>query len=61
MDKSEKSKEHAKELLSTQFASNFIVVANKFLTIFIKKSLESNDILMNILAWVDKKMRKSRF
>ncbi|MFF2019689.1 hypothetical protein [Paenibacillus sp. NPDC058177] len=58
-----KSTEHAKELLSAQAAlskSNFTVVANKFLTTPIEESLESGDILMNVLALVDKRVGKKR-
>ncbi|WP_151736777.1 SF0329 family protein [Paenibacillus tengchongensis] len=57
------STEHAKELLSAQAAltkSNFNVVANKFLTTPIEESLESSDILLNILALVDKRVGKKR-
>lgn len=63
MARSRKSSEHAKELLSAQASlskSNFIVVANKFLTTPIEESLESNDILMNVLALVDKRVGKKR-
>lgn len=58
-----KSTEHAKELLAAQASlskSNFIVVANKFLTTPIEESLESNDILLNVLALVDKRVGKKR-
>jgi len=61
--RSKKSTEHAKELLSAQAAlskSNFNVVANTFLTTPIEVSLESNDILLNILALVDKRVGKKR-
>lgn len=54
---------HAKELLSAQSAlskSNFTVVAAKFLTISIEESLESDDILLNILALVDRRIGKKR-
>ncbi|WP_150274828.1 hypothetical protein [Paenibacillus tepidiphilus] len=57
------STELAKELLSAQAAltkSNFNVVANKFLTTPIEESLESSDILLNILALVDKRVGKKR-
>ncbi len=43
---------YAKELLAAQSSlskSDFIVVANKFLSISIEESIESNDILLNIL------------
>lgn len=58
-----KISEIAKELLSAQSVlskSNFIVVANKFLSISIKQSIESNDILLNILALVDRRIGKKR-
>lgn len=54
---------YAKELLSEQSAlskSNFIVAANKFLSTSIEESLESNDILLNILALVDRRVGKKR-
>ncbi|WP_019913598.1 SF0329 family protein [Paenibacillus sp. HW567] len=63
MARSRKSTEHAKELLAAQAAlskSNFIVDANKFLTTSIEKSLESDEILMNILALLDKRVGKQR-
>lgn len=55
--------EHAKELLLAQSIlskSNFNVVANKFLSISIEESLESNDILLNVLALVDRRVGKKR-
>ncbi|MFC3749528.1 hypothetical protein [Paenibacillus sp. GCM10012306] len=58
-----KSTEHAKELLSAQAAlskSNFTVVANKFLTTPIEESLESSEILLNVLALMDKRVGKKR-
>ncbi|QGQ96554.1 hypothetical protein EHS13_17530 [Paenibacillus psychroresistens] len=58
-----KISEYAKELLSAQSAlskSNFIVVVNKFLSISIEESIESNDILLNILALVDRRVGKKR-
>lgn len=63
MARSRKSSEHAKELLSAQASlskSNFIVVANKFLTTSVEESLESNDILTNILALVDRRVGRKR-
>lgn len=63
MARSRKSSEHAKELMAAQAAlskSNFIVAANKFLTTPIEESLESEDILMNVLALVDKRVGKKR-
>jgi hypothetical protein len=53
----------AKELLSAQTSlskSNFIVAANKFLSISIEESIESDDILLNILALVDRRVGKKR-
>ncbi|UHA74706.1 SF0329 family protein [Paenibacillus sp. 481] len=61
--RSRKISEHAKELLSAQASlskSNFIVVATTFLSISIEESLESNDILLNILALVDRRVGKKR-
>jgi len=58
-----KISEYAKELLSAQSVlskSNFTVVANKFLSISIKESIESNEILLNILALVDRRVGKKR-
>lgn len=58
-----KKSEYAKELLSAQSSlskSNFIVIANKFLSISIGESIESNDILLNILALVDRRAGKKR-
>ncbi|MDQ0195738.1 SF0329 family protein [Paenibacillus wynnii] len=63
MARSRKSTEHAKELLSAQASlskSNFIVVANKFLTTPIEESMESNDIVLNILALVDRRVGRKR-
>jgi len=53
----------AKELLSAQAAlskSNFVATANKFLSTSIEESIESNDILLNILALVDRRVGKKR-
>ncbi|GEM_PF-4591153 len=64
MARSRKSTEHAKELLSEQVAlskSNLIVVANKFLNTPIEESLESNDIVLDILALVDRRVGKADF
>lgn len=61
--RSRKLSEHAKEMLSAQSSlskSNFIVVANKFLSTPIEESIESNDILLNILALVDRRVGKKR-
>lgn len=63
MARNRKTTEYAKELLSAQASlskSNFIVVANKFLTAPVEESLESNDILLNILALVDRRVGKKR-
>lgn len=54
---------YAKELLAAQSSlskSNFIVVANRFLSTSIEESLESDDILLNILALVDRRVGKKR-
>jgi hypothetical protein len=40
--------------------SNFIVVATNFLSISIEESIESDDILLNILALVDRRVGKKR-
>ncbi|MET0960106.1 MAG: hypothetical protein ABWX58_07250 [Psychrobacillus psychrotolerans] len=61
--RSRKLSELAKELLSAQSSlskSNFIVVANHFLSTPLEESIESNDILMNILALVDRRLGKKR-
>lgn len=61
--RSRKSSEHAKELLSAQASlskSNFIVVANKFLSTSVEDSMESHEILLNILALVDRRVGKKR-
>ncbi|SFS65915.1 hypothetical protein [Paenibacillus sp. BC26] len=58
-----KISELAKELLSAQAAlskSNFTVEANKFLARPIEESLESADILLNILALMDRRVGKKR-
>ena len=61
--RSRKISEYAKELLSAQSSlskSNFMVVANKYLSLSIEESIESNDILLNILALVDRRVGKKR-
>ncbi|MEK3968439.1 MULTISPECIES: SF0329 family protein [Paenibacillus] len=61
--RSRKISEVAKELLSAQTTlskSNFIVIANKFLSTSIEESIESDDILLNILALVDRRVGKKR-
>ena len=53
----------AKELFAAQSSlskSNFTDVANKFLSTSIEESIESNDILLNILALVDRRVGKKR-
>lgn len=58
-----KKSEYAKKILSAQSAlskSEFNAVANRFLTISIEESLESNDILLNVLALVDRRLGKKR-
>ncbi|MFD2115216.1 hypothetical protein ACFSTH_05500 [Paenibacillus yanchengensis] len=54
---------YAKEILLAQTAlskSNFIVAANTFLSTSIEKSMESDEILLNILALVDRRVGKKR-
>jgi hypothetical protein len=54
---------YAKELMLAQAAlskSNFTVAATTFLSAPIEKSLESGDILLNILALVDRRVGKKR-
>ncbi|MFP3389794.1 hypothetical protein [Brevibacillus sp. SIMBA_040] len=61
--RSRKISEYAKELLSAQISlskSNFSDVATKFLSISIEESMESNDLLLNILALVDRRVGKKR-
>lgn len=58
-----KISEHAKEIFSAQSSlskSNFTVVANKFLSRSIEENIESDDILLNILALVDRRVGKKR-
>jgi hypothetical protein len=58
-----KISEHAKELLAAQSAlskSDFNVAANKFLSISVEESIENNDILLNVLALVDRRIGKKR-
>ncbi|MHA6484142.1 SF0329 family protein [Paenibacillus sp. strain BS8-2] len=53
----------AKELFLVQTAlskSNFMVEANRFLSLPIQESLECNEILLNILALVDRRVGKKR-
>lgn len=55
--------EHAKALMLAQSSlskSNFTAQATKFLTTSIDDNLESNDILLNILALVDRRVGKKR-
>jgi hypothetical protein len=61
--RSRKITEYAKELMLAQSSlskTNFIVVANKFLSTSIEDSLESNDIMLNILALVDRRVGRKR-
>jgi hypothetical protein len=54
---------YAKELLAAQSAlskSDFQATANKYLSNSIEDSLESSDILLNVLALVDKRVGKKR-
>ncbi|WP_019640729.1 SF0329 family protein [Paenibacillus fonticola] len=58
-----KISELAKELMAAQSSlskSNFIAVANQFLSTSIEESIESKDILLNILALVDRRVGKKR-
>ncbi|GIP45709.1 hypothetical protein J45TS6_41680 [Paenibacillus sp. J45TS6] len=53
----------AKELLTAQATltkSNFVVVATKYLSTSIDENLESNDILLNVLALIDRRVGKKR-
>ncbi|MGG1551486.1 SF0329 family protein [Paenibacillus ferrarius] len=55
--------ELAKELLTAQASlskSNFTAAATKFLSSSIEESLESKDILLNILALMDRRVGKKR-
>jgi len=63
MARSKKIAVYAKEILSAQSSlskSDFTVVATKFLSTSIDESLESKDILLNILALVDRRVGKKR-
>ena len=58
-----KSSELAKQLILAQSAlskSNFTVAATRFLAASIEESLESNDIMLNILALLDRRVGKKR-
>lgn len=58
-----KISEHAKEIFLAQSSlskSNFTVAANKFLSIPKEESIESSDILLNILALMDRRVGKKR-
>lgn len=60
---SRKKSEYAKALLSAQSTlckSNFIVIATKFLSASIEESLESDEILLNVLALIDRRVGKKR-
>lgn len=61
--RSRKLSEYAKEMLSAQAAlskSDFNEAANKFLSFSIEEGLESKDILLNVLALVDRRVGKKR-
>jgi hypothetical protein len=63
MAQNRKLSEHAKELLKAQSAlskSDFNSVVNKFLASSIEECLESQDILLNVLALVDRRLGKKR-
>jgi hypothetical protein len=58
-----RASELAKELMAAQASlskSNFTAAATKFLATSIEESLESKDILLNILALVDRRVGKKR-
>jgi hypothetical protein len=55
--------ELAKELMAAQISlskSNFIAAANTFLSSSIEESIESKDMLFNILALIDRRVGKKR-
>ncbi|KAA8785089.1 hypothetical protein EC604_14690 [Paenibacillus amylolyticus] len=63
MVRGRKSTSHAKELLAAQAAlskANFTAVATTFLATSIEDNLESSDILLNILALIDRRVGKKR-
>ncbi|WP_138756176.1 SF0329 family protein [Paenibacillus sinopodophylli] len=63
MARSRKISVYAKELLAAQSSlskSNFVTIANQFLSTSIEDCLESQDILLNILALVDRRVGKKR-
>ncbi|GAB6991834.1 SF0329 family protein [Paenibacillus pini] len=63
MARSRKISEYAKKIFTAQSSlskSNFNVVATKYLSTSIEESLESEDILLNILALVDRRVGKKR-
>ncbi|CAI6085496.1 hypothetical protein PAECIP112173_04660 [Paenibacillus sp. JJ-100] len=63
MVRGRKSTSHAKELLAAQTAlskSNFTAAATTFLATSIEDNLESTDILLNILALIDRRVGKKR-
>lgn len=63
MARSRKITQCSKELFLAQTSlskSNFTVVANKYLSLSIEECLESDDILLNILAIVDRRVGKKR-
>jgi len=61
--RSRKLSEYAKELLSAQAAlskSDFNAIANNFLSMSIEECLESDDILLNVFALIDRRVGKKR-
>ncbi|WP_046226115.1 SF0329 family protein [Paenibacillus dauci] len=63
MARNRKVTTYAKEILTAQTAlskSNFTAVATRFLASSIEDSLESSDILLNILALMDRRVGKKR-
>lgn len=61
--RSRKISDNAKEIIAAQSIlskSDFYSIANKFLTDPIEESLESKDILLNIIALIDRRLGKKR-
>lgn len=55
--------EYGNQIITAQIQlskSDFYVVANSFLTMSIEESLESKDILLNVLAIIDRRLGKKR-
>lgn len=63
MARSRKLSQCAKEIMAAQTAlykSDFYAAVNRFLTDSIERNLESDDILLNVLALVDRRVGKKR-